>query len=67
MSTKLETRGLTAVEDGERIVDDVSLAVAETEVLAIVGPSGAGFAPQRPALGMRPNEVVHLVQYSLRS
>lgn len=42
MNPKLETQGLTAVEDGERIVDDVSLAVAETEVLAVVGPSGAG-------------------------
>ncbi|QCS40866.1 ATP-binding cassette domain-containing protein [Natrinema versiforme] len=40
--TILETRSLTRVVDGDRIVDDVSVAVAESEVLVVVGPSGAG-------------------------
>lgn len=42
MQPKIETERLTRVVDGERIVDDVSLAIPESEVLAIVGPSGAG-------------------------
>lgn len=42
MLPKLETRNLTYVEDGDRLVDGVSLTVAEAEVLTIVGPSGAG-------------------------
>lgn len=42
MTAKLETRGLTRDVDGDVIVDDVSVAVEEGEVLGIVGPSGAG-------------------------
>ncbi|WP_336343576.1 ABC transporter ATP-binding protein [Halalkalicoccus ordinarius] len=42
MQPKLETERLTRVVDGESIVEDVSLAVPESEVLAIIGPSGAG-------------------------
>lgn len=42
MQPKIETERLTRIVDGETIVDGVSLAVPESEVLAIVGPSGAG-------------------------
>ena len=38
----LETRNLTRVVDGERVVDDVSVEVTESEVLVVVGPSGSG-------------------------
>jgi phosphate transport system ATP-binding protein len=38
----LETRGLTAGFDGKDIVKDVSLAVPEQKVTAIMGPSGCG-------------------------
>lgn len=40
--SKIEARDLSYTVGGERIVDDVSFAVAEREVLAIIGPSGAG-------------------------
>jgi len=39
---KLETRHLTYEIDGQRLVDDVSLAVETGETVAVVGPSGAG-------------------------
>lgn len=42
MVSKLETSTLTRGVDGETIVDSISLRVHESEVLAIVGPSGAG-------------------------
>lgn len=42
MVPKLETSTLTRGVDGETIVDSISLRVHESEVLAIVGPSGAG-------------------------
>lgn len=42
MEPTLETKNLTRVVDGERIVDAVSLRVGEGEVLAFIGPSGAG-------------------------
>lgn len=42
MQPKLETERLTRVVDDEPIVEDVSLAVPESKVLAIIGPSGAG-------------------------
>lgn len=42
MPPKLETQDLTRVVDGMRIVDAVSLAVDDGEVLGIIGPSGAG-------------------------
>lgn len=42
MAPTLETDSLTRVVDDERIVDSVSLHVAEGDVLAIVGSSGAG-------------------------
>ncbi|SDQ99519.1 ABC transporter ATP-binding protein [Natronobacterium texcoconense] len=42
MVAKLETDSLTRVVDGERIVDAVSLSVHESNVLAVIGSSGAG-------------------------
>ncbi|WP_394739261.1 ABC transporter ATP-binding protein [Natronococcus roseus] len=42
MDSKLETESLTRVVDGEPIVEDVSLRVAASTVLAVVGSSGAG-------------------------
>lgn len=42
MVQKLETNTLTRVVDGEPIVDSISLRVHESEVLAIIGPSGSG-------------------------
>lgn len=42
MAPKLETDSLTRVVDGEVIVDSISLRVHESEVLAIIGSSGAG-------------------------
>jgi len=38
----LRTEHLSRVADGRPIVDSISLAVAQAEVLAIVGPSGSG-------------------------
>ncbi|WP_247730681.1 ABC transporter ATP-binding protein [Halovivax limisalsi] len=38
----LETRTLGRVVDGDRILEDVSVSVSESTVLAVVGPSGAG-------------------------
>ena len=43
MPPKLETRDITAVRDGKSIVDGVSLAVAEAEVLAIGGQANPRF------------------------
>ncbi|WP_049927169.1 ABC transporter ATP-binding protein [Halopiger goleimassiliensis] len=42
MEAKLETDGLSRVIDGERVVDDVSVRVRPSTVVAVVGPSGAG-------------------------
>lgn len=42
MDSKLETESLTKVVDGEPIVEDVSLRIAASTVLAVVGSSGAG-------------------------
>lgn len=39
---KLETESLTRIIDGEAIVDSVSLRVQQSEVVAIIGSSGAG-------------------------
>ncbi|WP_369684837.1 ABC transporter ATP-binding protein [Halalkalicoccus sp. NIPERK01] len=38
----LELDGVTKSFDGERVVEDVSVAVREGEVLTLVGPSGCG-------------------------
>ncbi|ELY57139.1 ABC transporter [Natronococcus amylolyticus DSM 10524] len=42
MDSKLETESLTRVVGGEPILEDVSLRVAASTVLAVVGSSGAG-------------------------
>ncbi|ELY91728.1 ABC transporter [Natrialba hulunbeirensis JCM 10989] len=42
MAQKLETESLTRVVAGEAIVDSISVRVRESEVLAIIGSSGAG-------------------------
>ncbi len=42
MDAKLEASGLVRVADGDRIVDGVSFAVPERDVLAVLGPSGSG-------------------------
>ncbi|WP_254545580.1 ABC transporter ATP-binding protein [Halomarina pelagica] len=42
MTPILETRNLSRTVDGERIVDDVSVAIPESTVLVVVGPSGSG-------------------------
>ncbi|WP_227355485.1 ABC transporter ATP-binding protein [Haladaptatus salinisoli] len=42
MDAKLEAEDLTRIVDGVRIVDAVSFGVADGEVLAILGSSGAG-------------------------
>jgi putative ABC transport system ATP-binding protein len=42
MDSKLETESLTRVVEGEPIVEDVSLRIAASTVLAVVGSSGAG-------------------------
>lgn len=42
MDSKLETESLTRIVEGEPIVEDVSLRVGESTVLAVVGSSGAG-------------------------
>lgn len=39
---KLETESLTRIIDGEAIVDSVSLRVQQSEVVAVIGSSGAG-------------------------
>jgi putative ABC transport system ATP-binding protein len=38
----LETRGLSRTIGAKRLVDDVTVSVAKSEILAITGPSGAG-------------------------
>lgn len=38
----VEVRGLTAVRDGRSILDDVSFTVEQGEVVALLGPDGAG-------------------------
>lgn len=40
--TILETRNLSRVVEGDRIVDDVSVSIPESSVIAVVGPSGSG-------------------------
>jgi putative ABC transport system ATP-binding protein len=43
MPAKLEARSLTRrLPDGRLLLEDVSLAVAEGRILAVLGPSGAG-------------------------
>lgn len=42
MAPKLETRELTRMAGGERLLDGVSVGVETGEVLGVVGPSGAG-------------------------
>lgn len=42
MVPKLETESLTRVVDGDSLVDSISLCVRESDVLAIIGSSGAG-------------------------
>ena len=43
----LRAEGLTREVGGRRLVDEVSFAVAPGEILALVGPSGAGSATFR--------------------
>src|SRR5579863_10482639 len=53
MNPALESRGLSVVEAGRRIVDDVTLNVDAGEVLGLVGPNGAGKTSLiRGALGL---------------
>lgn len=42
MHSKVETEDLVYTIDDTRVIDGVSIGVAEAEVLAIIGPSGAG-------------------------
>ncbi|KYH24764.1 trehalose/maltose import ATP-binding protein MalK [Halalkalicoccus paucihalophilus] len=42
MPPTLETRNLTRVVEDDRLVDGISVAIREREVIVIVGPSGAG-------------------------
>jgi len=42
MAPKLETKALSRVVENEALVEDVSLRVSTSEVVAIIGPSGSG-------------------------
>lgn len=43
--SKLETEALTWTVDGDAVIDGISLTVSGWEVLAIIGPFGAGKSP----------------------
>ena len=38
----LETKHLSRVVSGKRLVDDISIQVERGDVLAVIGPSGSG-------------------------
>ncbi|MBI3202841.1 MAG: ABC transporter ATP-binding protein [Myxococcales bacterium] len=68
MTAIVELEGVTLVANGQRIVDDISLAVESGEVVALAGPSGSGktsilrmvlglVAPTRGVVRLRGKEV----------